>query len=145
MMCSHENNHSGVCNNAKNNQITHRARMDSKQIKYMHPVKFKRFIARCYEKEFSGYGWFLHWGFSCENSTGINIALIETPDGTIEETPANKVKFVNLQLTHKYRIMGIFKGFQIDEIVTAENRETAIEIMAGKYPDHVFEYISELM
>lgn len=123
----------------------------------MRPVKFNTWIrpiyendkkkqgTGCYDTGFKSNGLFIGFSYEFSNDIGVIVAIIEKHDGTVVEIHTSQLRFVNLQLYHKYRIMGIFKGFQIDEIITAENRETAIEIMEEKYPGHVFEYVSELI
>lgn len=74
----------------------------------MRPVLFKRWITgikcpngttmhpyykntNCYEEEFTQEGNFHEW---FNTSSGV-IALVELPDGTIEELPSSSIKFVD--------------------------------------------------
>lgn len=72
----------------------------------MRPVLFKKWIpgiktggyspryyinTNCYEEEFTQEGNFHEW---FNTSSGV-IALVELPDGTIEELPSSSIKFVD--------------------------------------------------
>ena len=47
-------------------------------------------------------------------------------------------------ITHTYHFMDWVGGKHVDEVINVVNRESAIEQMKVKYPNHDFSYICEL-
>lgn len=56
-----------------------------------------------------------------------------------------KLMFEVVPKTQTYHFIDFVDGKHVDELVSAVNRENAIEQMKLKYPNHDFEYVRELI